>query len=280
VPLAPPLFSLPPYQVRGGHTAGRRAGHVVFEIPALTIPVAAGPALSAGDRPPPPASPADTAAPEGAPPPFPAFAFDRGRQVFLPLRGRYEAALQRAEGFLAAGDPVRALAELRRNERDSLAGPLFAAPRRELERMMGLQDGGAEKWRPGALSGILLWGCPAAALLLIILRLKKRVTFLPSWGYKGVMLALIAGALAGAGGTFRFSGERSAVTRDCAARGVPDPRALERFRLAGGSPVRVRAVQGAWAWVEAGGTGEAAEGEAGGVAGGTGWVPLDDIVFF
>jgi hypothetical protein len=143
--------------------------------------------------------------------------------------------------------------------------------------MMGLQDGGDEKWRPSVLFGILLWGCPAAFLALVILRLKNRVTFLPSWGYMGIMLMLIAGALAGFGGVFRFSGGRSAVMRECAVRGVPDPRALERFRFAGGSPARVRAVEGAWAWVEAG---KGAEGGTGWVPGDTGWVPLDDVVFF
>jgi hypothetical protein len=283
VPLAPPLFRLPPYQVRGGRT--------VFDIPPLDIPVtaggnprrpsggAAGPARPPGNGIPPPL------APEAAAPPFPAFAFDRGGRVFPPLRGRYGAVLQRAEGFLAAGDPVRALAELRRNERDSLAGPFFAAPRGELERMMGLRNGGDEKWRPGALSGVLLWGCPAAILLLALLRLKKRVTFLPPWGYRGIMLALIAGALAGSAGVFRPSGGRSAVLRECAVRGVPDSRALERFRPAEGSPVRVRTVQGPWARVEAAGGG--AEGDAGWVPGSTGWVLgstgwvlLEDVVFY
>jgi hypothetical protein len=290
VPLAPPLFSLPPYQVRQGRQ--NRDGHAFFEIPPLRIPVTAAggdtqrppgagnrdaampeivPALSAGERLPPPVSPEDAAVPERAPA-SPAFAFDRGRRIFPPLRGGYEGALKRAEGFLAAGDPVRALAELRRNERDSLAGPLFAAPRRELEQMTGLQDGGAEKWRPRALFGILLWGCPAAALLLVLLRLKNRVTFSPSWGYKSVMFMLIAGALAGSVGMFRFSGRRSAVLRECAARGVPDSRALESFRFAGGSRARVRTVEGTWAWVEAGETGEGAEG--------AGWVPLKGVVFF
>jgi hypothetical protein len=298
VPLAPPLFRLPSCRVRQGHDS--------FEIPPLAIPVAAagagteqpsgagnqraavpplsaedvpGPALPAEKAAPPPGAPAGAAVPENAPP-FPAFVFDRGRRISPPLRGIYEAALKRAEGFLAAGDPVRALAELRRNERDSLAGPLFAVPRGELERMMGLQDGGTEKWRPGALSGLLLWGCPAAALALVILRLKKKVTFLPSWGYRGIVLVLIAGALAGFGGVFRSSGGRSAVMRECAVRGVPDSRALERFRFAGGSPVRVRTVQGSWAWVEAGGTGGGAKGDTGWASGDAGWVSLDDVVFF
>jgi hypothetical protein len=290
VPLAPPLFSLPPYQVRQVREDRQgRGGHTVFEIPPLVIPVAAGgnprpsgaggrdaavPPLSGGKNIPPPETP------ENGPPASSAFTFDRGRRIFPPLRGGYEAVLKRAEGFIATGDPVRALAELRRNEGDSLAGPLFAAPRGELERMMGLQDGGTEKWRPRALFGALLWGCPAAALLLALLRLKKRVTFPPSWGYRGIMLALIAGALAGSGGVFRFSGGRSAVLRECAARRVPDSRALESFRFAGGSPVRVRTVQGPWAWVEAAGKGAAGEAGAAGWVGGAGWVPLEDVVFF
>jgi hypothetical protein len=286
VPLAPPLFSLPSYQVRDNRQG--RDGHTAFKIPPVRIPVTAAGGdteqLSGakGSGAPGSALPVEKAAPPESvlpPPSFPAFAFDRNRRIFFPLRGKYEAALKRAEEFLAAGDPVRALAELRRNERDSAAGPFFAVPRRELERMMGLQDGGDEKWRPKALSGILLWGCPAAALLLALLRLKKknRVTFLPSWGYRGVMLMLIAGAVAGSGGVFRFSGGRSAVTRECAARGVPDSRALERFRFTGGSPVRVCAVEGEWAWVEAG---KGAEGDTGWVPGDTGWVSLDDVVFF
>jgi hypothetical protein len=279
VPLAPPLFSLPSYRVRHGHAD--------FTVPPLRIPVRA--AMPDGKRSPGawepgspgPAALTDRAAmpddastpvfPEGA-----AFSFDRGRRVFLPLRGGYEAALNRAEELIAAGDPVRALAELRRNERDSVAGPLFAAPRRELERAMGFQDGGDEKWRPGAPFRILLAGCPVTALLLVILRLKKKVTFLPPWGYRGIMVILFAGAAAGlTGGGIRLPfaasrGERSAVTRECTVRRVPDCRALESFRFAGGSLVRVRAVQEPWAWVEAGE----------GTEGGAGWASLDDIVFY
>jgi hypothetical protein len=261
--LTPPLFSLPSRRVPHGGA--------YVEIPPLSIPVTEGrrPAGADAERPPVPAE-------EAAPHP-PALFPGPDRRIFPPLRGGYEAVMKRAAGFLAAGDPVRALAELRRNERDALAGPLFAAPRRELERTMGLEDGGNERWRPRALLGALLAGCLATALLLTLLRVKKGVTFLSSWGYRSVMLILLAGAaigLAGSGGIrlrgIAPFGERSAVMRESAARRVPDSLALESFRFAGGRPVRVRTVRGSWAWVEAGGDAE----------GGAGWVSLDDIVFY
>ncbi|MDR2158991.1 MAG: hypothetical protein LBP23_02865 [Treponema sp.] len=324
VPLAPPLFNIPPYRVRYGHDD--------FVVPPLSIPVTAagadmtqssgdesgdsGPAASAGKGVPPRASPDPGAGTENVPPPA-AFSFDRSRNVFLPLSGRYEGVLKKAEELIAAGDPVRALAELRRSERDSVAGPLFAAPRRELEQTMGLEDGGDEKWRPRAFFRALLGGCLATALPLLILRLKQKnlsqnsvssgkdygesgpkpafsakskaafpktevlekpqkVTFFSPWGYRGIILILFAGAAAGlAGGRIRLPGiasrgTRSAVMRECAVRRIPDFLALESFRFAGGCPVRVRTVQGSWAWVEAGD----------GTEGAAGWAPLDDIVFY
>jgi hypothetical protein len=109
-------------------------------------------------------------APEAAPP-FP----ETPDEPFPLFRKAYVETLERAREFWSRAGYAEALGELRRGERDLLAGPKLAAPRRAAEQALGLKrtDGAMdEKWRPRNffLALILLSFC----LLLLTIGLPLR----------------------------------------------------------------------------------------------------------
>jgi hypothetical protein len=151
IPLEGPFFILPGFSLSPERGAP--------EAPPLRIPVNPAP-------PPPPAfppeaaeSPAGPAA--GEPPPFPLALRKPG-----PLGAWGRGIVERSRALWEGGRPVEALAELRRHERDHVAGFSLAAQRRELERALRLEGEEDEVFRHPLLL------IPASVLCLILAALS------------------------------------------------------------------------------------------------------------
>jgi hypothetical protein len=187
----------------------------------------------------------------------------------LLFRDSYRRSAEAARILWERGRRPEALALLRKNEGDHLAGFTLAPLRREAEQALGLEDTEDEKWRPLAL----LLPLSAAALIpfgiLGIRYVKKRVTSGLPWGYKCVLAVpalVLCGGLAGLADRFLDRAPR-AVLRPCAAYRVPDVLGAEEFRFPEGRSAAVRAEADSWVYVES------AEGNAG-------WVLREHLVYY
>jgi len=76
--------------------------------------------------------------------PFP----PEAENVFFLFRGEYKQVSARVQSLWAENHVAEALAEIRKNERDSPAGPFLAPLRREMEHALGLDFTENESWRP------------------------------------------------------------------------------------------------------------------------------------
>jgi hypothetical protein len=83
------------------------------------------------------------------PPDFiPELPFPQNREkVFFLFRGEYDRIVSRAETLWDGSLRAEALVEIRKNERDSLAGPSLATLRLEMEQALGLELTENENWR-------------------------------------------------------------------------------------------------------------------------------------
>lgn len=268
-------FRLPPRTVR--------SGNLRLEIPPLVIP--GSPSGAPPERPdPPPLSGENAAPPPFVPVPFPELeALSPGPPPVPFLRPAYQKVLRPVREFWDTGDRVRALAELRGQERRHPAGPFLRPLRRNMEASLGFEDTPDEPWRPRPLLRIALLGTlgPAALILLWrLLRSGKRGTMPPSGKRAAgplirragpVFLLLLAGfSLWGLFDGRDLPGEpRSGVLRATAARRVPDFAGTVTVVFQEGQPVRGRSPGGSWVWVEI----PASPSEAG-------WIPEGDIIFY
>jgi hypothetical protein len=187
----------------------------------------------------------------------------------LLFRNAYRRNAGAARALWDQGRRPEALALLRKNEGDHLAGFTLTPLRREAEQALGIEDTEDEKRRPPVF---LLLISIAALIPLGVLgtaRLKKRVTSGLSRGYKYIIavpaLVLLTG-LAGLADRFLDRTPR-AVLRACAAYRVPDVLGAEDFRFPEGLPAAVRAEADSWVYVES------AEGNAG-------WVLRENLVYY
>jgi hypothetical protein len=231
---------------------------------------------------------------DGSPPPFP----ETPDEPFPLFRKAYRETLDSAREFWSRACYAEALGELRRGERDLLAGPKLAAPRRAAEQALGLprMTGDAdEKWRPRNffLALILLSFCLLLLIIGLPLRLrwggnaaKKGVSslFVLLVGILGLGIAGLApqprpkyggspleknapetGYLQGSFAVLRAGARRTSL--QVAAYRVPDTQGAISARWMEGQLVRIRAAAGLWAYAES------PDGDAG-------WVPQDNLVFY
>jgi hypothetical protein len=138
IPLAASAFTLPARQLR--------QGSLVFEIPALRIPVSAAPPIARNAPPAEQPLQAKTTGaadddPQEPPAAFPDFSVLAASQSSLLKKHRdnCETVYSTAKNLWERGYMAAALALLRRNERDNPAGTLFTPLRREAERRLGLE---------------------------------------------------------------------------------------------------------------------------------------------
>jgi hypothetical protein len=272
IPLKGGLFSLPPL-----HSHYEAAA---LTSPALSIRISAPSGTEGPATPPlPEAAEPVPSATETAAIPFPS----GGGEVFFLFRDAYGAAAERARVLWDRGSRAEALAGLRRDERDLLAGYTLLPLRRAAEKALGLELTGDEKRRPLKPLAFISLGSGVFLILMGIVYFfprhgagskKRAVTFGQSWGYRGiiiVLLIILSGGLYGlAGGLIDrgFPGRGGpAVLRSCTAYRVPDPQGGVSAYWDEGQPVRVRSGADDWAYVET------FDGKAG-------WVLREEIVFY
>ncbi|MDR2480605.1 MAG: hypothetical protein LBD48_15005 [Treponema sp.] len=304
IPLNAESFTLP------RRTLSR--GNAVFEIPPLHIPIdtaispAQGTALQDGV----PANASDNEAGAGeipaetsgrTAPPFPAFdsAPDSYPDLYKKSGGDYEAVYTAAKRLWETGCRAEALAELRRQERDHPAGPLFMVLRKAAEQSLGLLNTASEERRKFPL---LITALSAGlALAAFICRIKsaqspagkKRVTLgviTPlTCGCLAVLIALFGLTRSGTPGIFfadtQTTPVRSAsgVMKEAALRRVPGPLGKETARFREGQPVRLssgRRRRPEQQTDSAGGHSAWLLVTANDGSGLSGWVPKETIIFY
>ena len=98
--------------------------------------------------------------------------------VFPLFRREYRKVIAKAGELWDNGRRVEALAEIRRNERDSLSGPLYIPVRKKMENALGLGFTGNERWHPLKISllswGILIFLVVFSTSILLVLRPRQR----------------------------------------------------------------------------------------------------------
>ncbi|WP_245534784.1 hypothetical protein [Treponema primitia] len=207
-------------------------------------------------------------------------------KVFPLFRKAYGETLDKARTQWLRGEYSGALGELRRGERDLLAGPALVVLRRAAETALGLTETEDEKWQPLGFS----LGLVVISFFLLILviwrffyrnRKRNKVTSLSLWGFRIVLLTLLAILgwgimdLGKIGGISRNGALQSAVLHACEAYRVPDTNGAVSARWREGQPVKVRTVgklqpspaANLWAYAESPG-------------GDAGWVHQDNIIFY
>jgi hypothetical protein len=249
-------------------------------VPGNAAPGAAVPAIPA-------AVPAPNPAP-AEPPPFPEIR-DEPFPFFRKASGE---TLDRSRELWSRACYAEALGELRRGERDLLAGPKLAATRRAAEQALGLSVMPAtpadEKWRPRnfILALIVLAFCLMIPAIWLTFRQRG------SPGKKGVIsIIVLIGVLGfsllkafssgkGEGSPLETSTQETgylgrgvavrgstAVLRACAAYRVPDIQGAISVRWKEGQPVKVRTAADQWTYAES------PDGDAG-------WVRQENLVFY
>ena len=208
--------------------------------------------------------------------------------VFLTFRPAYRRIYAGVQALWEENCPVEALAEIRRNERDSLAGPFLAPLRREMEQSLGLSFTGDENWRPLRVP-LLSWIAAGILILLSVAALfvftpraeirKKNVTSGGGSGFKTVIALVLAIGLVfiflelGLGNLpirRRNSTGNSAVLKQTPAFRVPDQKAAINTWFEEGQPVivgdyRMTSSSGDWCYAES-------------PDGRSGWVPREAVI--
>jgi hypothetical protein len=243
-----------------------------IKVPELRIPLIPGapapaPSPQPADTPPLAARAGDFPFPHPAPPKGPWF------------RADYEAALQQIQDLWNQGKIPEALGEMRRNERENLAGPAFALLRREAEQVLGLSPAQNEPWRPrkvylllvGLGLGLLAQGL--AALLVQRVYTKRLVTSRIPQGYKGMRLLMIMGtllllfALIVLGKPYRGTTRGQGVLRAAQAYRVPEEGGMVSASFRAGEAVQVYSASDDWVYVVS-------------FEGRQGWVPRDTVIWY
>ncbi|MCL2232406.1 MAG: hypothetical protein FWB99_04935 [Treponema sp.] len=207
--------------------------------------------------------------------------------AFFFLQGEYERVLARVQGLWEENRRPQALAEIRRNERDSLAGPFLAPLRRDMERALGLTFTEDERWRPLRLP-FPVWlffialVLAAGTLLLVFRRRLGRglssgrsgvsVTSKGRRGFRNVVILVFSIGLAlivleaGWGSMRRLSpGGGTAVLKETPAHRVPDINGAVNAWFGEGQPVLLGAFHQDWSYVQS-------------PDGRSGWVPRGALI--
>jgi hypothetical protein len=207
--------------------------------------------------------------------------FPETRGRVLPFfKVEYEQTVSEVKALWEEGRRAQALAKIRGKERESWAGPGFAALRRGMEQSLGLGFTEDEKWRPKNLPlslilGLFLFGAAAAILFRFLLSSRFSAGF--SAGFSAVTSGKISGytvriilAAAAAFALILFvelsgSGGGRAVLEKTAVYKVPEKEGTASAFFGEGQPVRTGISRGEWVYVEA------ADGRAG-------WAPAASVI--
>jgi hypothetical protein len=270
IPLEGQLFTFPPFSFH--------AGGVQLEVPGLKIPVTApNPAVRTRETGAAPDTPApgeslsgESVLPEEPSGPNPAFPeIEPG--VFPLFRNEYRRVIGEVRSLWEEGSRARALAEIRRAERDSLAGPAFIPLRRAMEESLRLTFTEDEQWRPWR-TPVFSWVIVVFLITAAVVSLKIRVTLFKFKGYRNVIFVVVTGVAV----FFLFSGGLGdrlksesrgtpAVLEKTGAYRVPDSGGTVNTGFEEGRPVNIRSFRGAWIYAES------TDGKAG-------WVPAGAVI--
>jgi len=212
--------------------------------------------------------------PDTIPHPFPA----SSEKVFFLFQGEYSRIIAEVRSLWEEGRRAEAMAEIRRNERDSLSGPFLVSLRREMEQALNLGFTEDERWRPLKLP-LLSWVILGlivlfAGLFLLVFRhrlraqrnailsnavLKKNVTSRRRGGFRNIIiLVLLIGLVAvfleeGLGNFFirrlTLKGNPAVLEQTPAYR-VPDIKGAVNVRFGEGQPVIIGAYRLDWCYAE------------------------------
>jgi hypothetical protein len=195
---------------------------------------------------------------------------ESGAKVFPLFRREYGRIAAGVWALWESGLRAKALAEIRRHERDSLAGPSLVPLRMEMERALSLGFTEDEKWRPLGVS-VFFWAglvffALLAGIILLVFRpfrppalLRKNVTSRRQRGFRTVIAVVFLAVLAlvfldeGLGNfPLRRQGSPSnaAVLEKSQAYRVPDLKSAVNARFGEGQPVIVGGYMGEWCYAE------------------------------
>ena len=239
--------------------------NVRFTIPALNIQIT-GPSAR------PPQSAVENHNAGNVTPPFPDFVLAVPESYRLQCENIYNTAKELWENGLFA----KALAELRRNERDHPAGALLKPLRRQAEENLGLFNTENEsRRRRKALSGLFSF------LLFLVIITPFVCLFLIKKGNSLRKKAFLCAVVLSAAGSFffyRFADSRFVyhrkenlfgVTKETPVRRMAGIEGEGLFRFREGQPVIILLNSGSWVYVR-----------ANDAAGSSGWIPTKEVEFY
>jgi hypothetical protein len=221
------------------------------------------------------------------------FPFPQEREeVFFLWRREYRQVIARVETLWDENRWAEALAEIRKGERDSPAGPSLVSIRREMEDALGLSVTEDERWRPFGVSlfsfAFVFLILVLAAALLIALRLHrhennrfhddegKNVTFKRRYGFILVIgcvfiLGLIFILPEGSAGIFPSANSvrsgKIAVLKRTQSYRVPDYKGAVNDWFSEGQPATIGDFRGEWCLAET-------------LDGRSGWVERESVIYY
>ena len=212
-------------------------------------------------------------------------------EVFFLWRREYREIIARVEALWEQYLWADALAEIRKNERDSAAGPSLAPLRREMEEALGLSVTEDERWRPFGFSLFFLLAAVCLVLVfavafLVALRVHrhesirfhdkggKSVTLRRFYGFIVIIvctliLALVLILQEGNSGNFPFTNSvrsgKIAVLRRTQSYRVPDYKGAVNDWFNEGQAATVGDFRGRWCFAET-------------LDGRSGWVERESVI--
>jgi len=253
-----------------------------LSIPAITVTVLPAQAETAIQPETPPVPEISDSPPAG----IPADLFSgSGGKVFPLFRSKYLQVVSKVRLLWEQNLWAQALAEIRRNERDSLCGPFLAPLRQEMELALGIVYTENERWRPLTIS-LLTWAITGLLVIftisaVLVLRpgrkfRKKNVTSRGRRGFKVVIIYVLVVGLAlifieeGLGNFLlgRLNPPlNTAILEKTEAYRIPDENGTVNALFPAGQPVTISDSQSDWCYAES------ADGKSG-------WVRREAVIMY
>jgi hypothetical protein len=254
-----------------------------YDIYALTIPEITVPVVPAGR--PQTISAEGTAAPQNddlsndVPPPFPS----GSEKVFFLFQREYDEIKAKARSLWEENHRAEALAEIRKNERDSLFGPYLVPLRMEIEKALGLGFTENERWHPfkisltvWAFSGLVIF---LAGVFLFAFRPQRRIKWKSAILRRGnnfflfsvLVFAVALGFVFLEESVSRFSfgssgsTGKTGVLKETQGYRIPDYKGAVSEKFFEGQPASIGDYSGDWCFAET-------------PDGRSGWVPRESVI--
>ncbi|MDR0411121.1 MAG: hypothetical protein LBH75_04020 [Treponema sp.] len=229
---------------------------VNLDIPALTIPVVPSVKGTVSPQTPKPIAIADIDSPSTVVQ-FPPKALKIPKVFSQATAG----IVSQAEILWEHGERAEALALVRKNERDSIFGFVFASLRRDMEQALGLIPSHDETWIPKRICLIAIFCCLAGLIVVLLKRRPKRAG--ENVFFASVLIALAIGCPVG---VWIFSQQKTAVFHTSDVYSVPELKGTVTGRINDGQWAILHSIYGDWALAESDNL--------------SGWILLEKAVFY